>query len=139
MVILWSFMVLHGLLLWQNIVLIGLVSFFLAIIDPNSFGLVYVNCTSLWFCDYWSNECMLKQISNAHFHLCIILPSELPQKNLKKEFKELEVQNSILALKVFFHLIFSSWRLMTALCILNLFDALCTLTNKFLCLNFEHL
>ena len=41
-------MVLNGLfmafyLLWQNIVLIGLASSFLAVIDPNSFGLVNLN------------------------------------------------------------------------------------------------
>ena len=55
------FMVLDGLLgpfycrlcvyglLWENIDLIELVSFFLAVIDPNSFGLV-INCYyHIWF------------------------------------------------------------------------------------------
>ena len=43
----WHYMVLNGLfadfygLLWQNIDLIGLESSFLAVIDPNSFGLVF--------------------------------------------------------------------------------------------------
>ena len=35
-------MVVFGIL-WQNIDFIGLVSFFLSIIDPNSFGLVYLS------------------------------------------------------------------------------------------------
>ena len=41
----WSCMVLYVFygLLWQNIDLIGLVSSFLAVIDPNSFGLVLRN------------------------------------------------------------------------------------------------
>ena len=34
------FIAFYGLL-WQNIDLIGLLSSFLAVIDPNSFGLVY--------------------------------------------------------------------------------------------------
>ena len=37
--LIWSYMVFYGLT-WQNIDLIGLVSSFLAVIDPNSFGLV---------------------------------------------------------------------------------------------------
>ena len=37
---LWSHMVLYGLL-WLNIDSIGLISSFLTVIDPNSFGLVY--------------------------------------------------------------------------------------------------
>ena len=50
--LIWLFMVLCGRfivfngLLWQNIDLIGLVSFFLAVIDPNSFGLVCYCCCS---------------------------------------------------------------------------------------------
>ena len=42
----WPFMVLYGHIIvfygrsWQNVDLIGLVSSFLAVIDPNSFGLV---------------------------------------------------------------------------------------------------
>ena len=39
-------MVLYGLL-WQNIDLIGLVSSFLAVIDPNSFGLVVSQTSSV--------------------------------------------------------------------------------------------
>ena len=45
--LLWSYMAFYGLLwpfccvLWQNIDLIGIVSYFLPVIDPNSFGLVF--------------------------------------------------------------------------------------------------
>ena len=38
--LLWSYMAFYGLLS-QNIDLIGLVLFFLAVIDPNSFGLAF--------------------------------------------------------------------------------------------------
>ena len=40
--LLWHFIAFYGYngLLWQNFDLIGLVSSFLAVIDPNSFGLV---------------------------------------------------------------------------------------------------
>ena len=51
--LLWSYMAFYGHitvfngLSWQNIDLIGLVSSFLKVIDPNSFGLVSCNSTIL--------------------------------------------------------------------------------------------
>ena len=54
--LIWHFMVFYGLfvvlyglfmVLWQNIDLSGLESSFLAVIDPNSFGLVLKNCRFL--------------------------------------------------------------------------------------------
>ena len=40
--LLWPFVAIYGLL-WQNIDFIGLLSSFLAVIDPNLFGLVWTN------------------------------------------------------------------------------------------------